>query len=340
MVNWLTSTGHDAEYRLGLILPMELIRSLNNLRQHHKKCVATIGNFDGLHLGHQAIISQLKEIAKQHNLPTVVIIFEPQPQEYFSPENAPARLTRLREKIEALNLLGVDRLVCLKFNEELVNLSARNFVRRLLIDGLDIRHLVVGDDFRFGKNRQGDYATLEKMADEFGYELNHTNTCLSGGQRISSTRIRQALVNDDLKLASQLLGRGYAISGRVVHGDKRGRQMGFATANMELHRLRSPVTGVYITRVHQFDDKIYPAVTSIGTRPMFDGKGMRLETHILDFDEFIYVKYIRVEFLQKLRAESKFSDIDELKRAMETDIENARQYFSKNGAEAGKTTSV
>ncbi len=309
---------------------MELIRSLHNLRQHHQKCVATIGNFDGLHLGHQAIISQLKEIASQHDLPTVVIIFEPQPQEYFSPENAPARLTRFREKVEELSRLGVDRLVCLKFDEELANLSAKEFVERLLIDGLDIRHLVVGDDFRFGKNRQGDYSTLENMADEFGYQLDHTNTCLSEGQRISSTRIRQALANDDLKLASQLLGRGYAISGRVVHGDKRGRKLGFATANMELHRLHSPITGVYVTCVHGINDKIYPAVTSIGTRPMFDGEGMRLETHILDFDETLYAKHIRVEFLQKLRPESKFPDINELKNAIETDIENARQYFAQN----------
>ncbi len=216
---------------------MELIRSLHNLREHHRKCVATIGNFDGLHLGHQAIISQLKEIANTHDLPTVVIIFEPQPQEYFSPENAPARLTRLREKVEELSRLGIDRLVCLRFNEELANLTAREFVELLLIEGLDIRHLVVGDDFRFGKNRQGDYATLENMADEFGYELEHTNTCSFEGERISSTRVRQALANDDLKLASQLLGRGYAISGRVVHGDKRGRELGFPTANMELHRL-------------------------------------------------------------------------------------------------------
>jgi len=319
---------------------MELIRSLHNLREHHRKCVATIGNFDGLHLGHQAIISQLKEIANTHDLPTVVIIFEPQPQEYFSPENAPARLTRLREKVEELNRLGIDRLVCLRFNQALANLSAREFVELLLIEGLDIRHLVVGDDFRFGKNRQGDYATLEKMADKFGYELEHTNTCSFEGERISSTRIRLALANDNLELASQLLGRGYAISGRVVHGDKRGRELGFPTANMELHRLHSPVTGVYVTCVQGIDDKGHPAVTSIGTRPMFDGEGMRLETHIMDFDENIYAKHIRVEFLQKLRPEQNYSDIDALKKAIEIDIQNARLYFAKNSTDADKTASV
>jgi riboflavin kinase/FMN adenylyltransferase len=319
---------------------MELIRSLHNLREHHRKCVATIGNFDGLHLGHQAIISQLKDIANTYDLPTVVIIFEPQPQEYFSPENAPTRLTRLREKVEELSRLGVDRLVVLRFDEELANLSAREFVELLLIEGLDIRHLVVGDDFRFGKDRQGDYATLEMMANEFGYKLDHTDTCSFEGERISSTRIRQTLANDNLQLASQLLGRGYAISGRVVHGDKRGRELGFATANMELHRLHSPVTGVYVTRVHGLDDKSYPAVTSIGTRPMFDGEGMRLETHILDFDEILYAKHIRVEFLQKLRPESKYSDIDALIKAIESDIENARQYFAENTTDADKTASV
>lgn len=319
---------------------MELIRSLNSFRQHHKKCVVTIGNFDGIHLGHQAIISQLKEIARHYDLPTVVIIFEPQPQEYFSPKHASARLTRLREKIEELSRLGVDRLVCLRFDDALANLSAKEFVERLLIDGLDIQHLVVGDDFRFGKNRQGNYATLAKMADSFGYKLDHTQTCLFAGERISSTRIRQALANDDLRLASQLLGRNYVISGRVVHGDKRGRELGSATANMELHRLHSPITGVYITRVHGIDDTSYLAVTSIGTRPMFDGEGMRLETHILDFDEILYAKYIRVEFLQKLREELKFSDITGLKRAIETDIKNARQYFSKNRTDADTRTTV
>ena len=315
---------------------MELIRSLHNLRDHHQKCVATIGNFDGIHLGHQAIISQLKEIAGKHDLPTVIITFEPQPQEYFSPENAPARLTRLREKIEEMERLAVDRLICLRFNSELASLSPRDFVKRLLIEGLDVRHLVVGDDFRFGKDRQGDYATLEKMADEFGYQLEHTATCSFAGERISSTRIRQALANDDLNLARELLGRDYAISGRVVHGDKRGKSLGFPTANMELHRLHSPVAGVYVTRVHIMrrrqgaDETIHPAVTSVGTRPMFDGEGMRLETHILDFNESLYAKHIRVVFLKKLRAEDNFSNVDDLIKAIATDIENARQYFAKN----------
>lgn len=314
---------------------MELIRSLHNLRDHHQKCVATIGNFDGIHLGHQAIISQLKEIAGKHDLPTVIITFEPQPQEYFSPGNAPARLTRLREKIEEMERLSVDRLICLRFNSELASLSPRDFVKRLLIEGLDIRHLVVGDDFRFGKDRQGDYATLEKMADEFGYQLEHTATCSFAGERISSTRIRQALANDDLNLARELLGRDYAISGRVVHGDKRGKSLGFPTANMELHRLHSPVAGVYVTRVHIMrrrqgaDETIHPAVTSVGTRPMFDGEGMRLETHILDFDESLYAKHIRVVFLKKLRAEDNFSNVDDLIKAIATDIENARQYFAR-----------
>ncbi len=314
---------------------MELIRSLHNLRDHHQKCVATIGNFDGIHLGHQAIISQLKEIAGKYDLPTVIITFEPQPQEYFSPEHAPTRLTRLREKIEEMERLSVDRLICLRFDSELASLSPRDFVKRLLIEGLDIRHLVVGDDFRFGKDRQGDYATLEKMADEFGYQLEHTNTCSFAGERISSTRIRQALVNDDLNLARELLGRDYAISGRVVHGDKRGKSLGFPTANMELHRLHSPVTGVYVTRVHIMrcrqgaDETIHPAVTSVGTRPMFDGEGMRLETHILDFDESLYAKHIRVVFLKKLRAEDNFSNVDDLIKAIATDIENARQYFAR-----------
>ncbi len=319
---------------------MELVRSLNNIRQHHRKCVATIGNFDGIHLGHQAIIAQLKVIADKYDLPAVVIIFEPQPQEFFSPEHAPARLSRLREKVEILKKLGVDRLVCLKFDDRLASLSPRDFVERLLIEGLDICHLVVGDDFRFGKNRQGDFATLQTMADEFGYALEHTDTRSFDNVRISSTRIRQALVDDDLNLACQLLGRTYAISGRVVHGDKRGKGLGFPTANIELHRLHSPVVGVYITRVHikrnhttgddANDESIHQAVTSVGTRPMFDGEGMRLETHILDFDEDIYSKHMRIEFLKKVRTESKYASIDDLKQAINADIVSARQYFSSH----------
>ncbi len=308
---------------------MELIRSLNNLKKHHKKCVASIGNFDGLHLGHQEIILQLKEVSNKYDLPTAIVIFEPQPQEYFSPDNAPARLTRLREKIEGFNQLDIDRLVILRFDKKLFNLVAKEFVEQILIDSLNIRHLVVGDDFRFGKNRQGDYSMLKKMTNEFSYELDYTNTCLFAGQRISSTRLRQALADDDLKLVSQLLGRNYIISGRVVHGNKRGTGLGFPTANMELHRLRSPVAGIYITRVHGINDKNYPAVTSIGTRPIFDGEDMCMETHILDFNEDLYTKHIRVEFLQKLRHEEKYSDIDALKKAIEIDIQNAREYFSK-----------
>ncbi|MCK5669447.1 MAG: adenylyltransferase/cytidyltransferase family protein, partial [Gammaproteobacteria bacterium] len=172
---------------------MELIRSLHNLRDHHRKCVATIGNFDGLHLGHQAIISQLKEIANKYDLPTVVIIFEPQPQEYFSPENAPARLTRLREKVEEFSRLGIDRLVCLKFNEDLASLSARGFVELLLIEGLDIRHLVVGDDFRFGKNRSGDFQFLQKCGEKYGFIVENTDTLLIDDSRVSSTRIRESI---------------------------------------------------------------------------------------------------------------------------------------------------
>ncbi len=324
---------------------MELIRSLHNLRQHHKKCVATIGNFDGIHLGHQAIIAQLTEISHRYNLPSVVVIFEPQPHEYFSPENVTARLTCFREKVEELYRLGIDRLLCLRFNEKLADLSAREFVEKILIDGLDIRHLVIGDDFKFGRNRQGDCSTLEKMADEFGYKVEHTNTCLFQETRISSTRIRQALANDDLNLANRLLGRAYSISGRVVHGDKRGKELGFATANMELHRLHSAVAGVYITCVHitadnDHSESSHYAVTSIGTRPMFDGEGMRLETHILDFDENIYAQYIRVEFFEKLRSEIKYSGINDLKKAIESDIKKTRNYFDKNGVNIDKAASV
>lgn len=320
---------------------MELIRDPDNFSQDQRRCVATIGNFDGIHHGHRAVIAQLKEIAKRHDLPTLVVIFEPQPQEYFMLDNVPARLTCLREKLVELNKLGIDFLVCLRFNEQLANLSAQAFVQKFLVDALHVKALLVGDDFRFGKQRQGDYALLQSLGKGSDYILHSADTCLFREAKISSTRIRQALRDDELELARQLLGRAYTMSGRVIDGDKIGRTLGFPTANIALRRSRSPLSGIYVTRVYIAPSRgrsgsTHQAVTSIGTRPMFSGSELRLETHILDFNETIYAQYIQIEFLKKLRLEKKFKEIDDMTKQIRIDIEKVRQYFAmKNPNTAG-----
>lgn len=312
---------------------MELIRDLNRLHLRHKKCAVTIGNFDGLHLGHQQVIKQLKSIAVRHGLSAIVIIFEPQPQEYFSSGKVPARLTCFREKLTALKRLNIDGLVCLRFNSRLANLSADKFVEQLLIEALQVCHLIVGDDFRFGKDRQGDYAALQRMAERFNYRLHRADTYLFQGEKVSSTRIRRALEAGDLELARLLLGRAYAISGRVIGGDKRGTLLGFPTANISPGRLRTPLEGVYITRAYVEGDPGadlggHHAVTSIGTRPTFNGQDMRVETHILNFNGSIYKKNLHIEFLQRLRSEEKFPCAELMVEAMKRDIKQAKQYFA------------
>lgn len=318
---------------------MKLIHDLANLTHQPKQLAITIGNFDGVHCGHQAIVDQLQAIAKRHNIPTAVIIFEPQPQEYFPLENISARLTCLREKEIELKRLNIDILVCLRFHEELANFSATEFVQKILIDQLHVKHLVVGDDFRFGRNREGDYKLLEKLGYRFDFSLYRAKTKILHGVKISSTRIRQVLQDGDFTLAKQLLGRRYSIRGRVIDGDKRGRTLGFPTANIALERLRSPLFGIYISRIYfelsqGQESSSHHAVTSIGTRPMFDGEAICMETHILDFNESIYGKYIQVEFLQKLRVEKKFLDIESMLVAIKTDIKNARKYFAMEHLDA------
>lgn len=310
---------------------MELIRNLQDLQRKQKDCALSIGNFDGIHLGHQSLIKQLKVLANQHKLITTAVIFEPQPQEYFAVDVVPDRLTMLREKIIELRRLDLDRLVCLKFNQAFANLSAREFVQQLIVDSLHGRYLVVGDDFRFGKDRQGDYPSLQQFSKEFDFHLHRAKTFLFSGSRVSSTRIRQTLQKGDLALAEQLLGRKYSISGRVVDGDKRGRTLGFPTANINLNRCNL-LPGVYVTRVHIINapnqyTSSYDSVSSIGRRPMFNGKALRLETHILDFDETIYGRYIMVEFLQRLRTEKVFPQLSDMVKAMQADVDAVRRYF-------------
>ncbi|HUM91275.1 MAG TPA: bifunctional riboflavin kinase/FAD synthetase, partial [Candidatus Competibacter sp.] len=225
---------------------MELIRGQHNLRPHHRGCVATIGNFDGVHLGHQAILAQLTEQAARLHLPRLVITFEPQPQEFFAgPTASPARLMRLREKLQALDGLGIERTLCLEFDQRLATMPAQTFIETLLVEGLGIRYLVVGDDFRFGHRRAGDFALLVEAGQRYGFEVADNHSYILDGERVSSTRIRQALSQGDLELAARLLGRPYDMCGRVAHGDQRGRTIGFPTANIHLPRRVPPVYGVH-----------------------------------------------------------------------------------------------
>ncbi len=309
---------------------MEFIRGLINLRRQTKSCAATIGNFDGVHLGHQKVLAQLKQTAKNAGVISTVVIFEPQPIEYFSPERAPSRLTRLREKLQQFSRHDIDRVVCLRFDEHIANLSAAEFVDDILRDALDVKELIIGDDFRFGKNRQGDYPYLFKAGAEKGFAVEKTDTFYLGNDRVSSTLIRQTLANGDMCKASDLLGRPYRISGRVVHGDKRGRRLGFATANIELHRYLSPVVGIFSGRVYGLENEPLDAVVYVGSRPVYKGEHVLLEVHILDYKGDLYGRHLQVELLEKLRGESDFISEEALVLQIEKDIEHARDSLKQN----------
>ena len=306
---------------------MEFIRDLHNLHASHKGCVVTIGNFDGVHLGHQAIIRQLQAASTENHQPAGVVIFEPHPQEFLHPDRAPARLMRLREKLIYLRQSEIDRVVCLRFNRALSSLPAEDFIRNVLVNKLGVRHLIVGEDFRFGNKRKGDISTLTQSGKTYGFTLECTESCKIDGRRVSSSWAREVLEAGDMIQAEKLLGRPYAINGRVVHGDKRGRELGYPTINIDLHRLKSPVSGIFAARVHGLGSEPAEAVVSIGTRPMFGGKTINLEAHLLDFDRDVYGVYVTVELLKQLRKEHMFDTINKLKVQMKNDVAEAREFF-------------
>ncbi|WP_461482063.1 bifunctional riboflavin kinase/FAD synthetase [Porticoccus sp.] len=314
----------------------QFIRGLRNLRPEHRGCVATIGSFDGVHRGHRAILQQLRDKAAEFQLPSVAIIFEPQPQEFFSGEQAPARLMRLREKVEALLDEGVDRVLCLQFNRLLRSLSARQFIDQVLLDGLAVRCLVVGDDFRFGHDRSGNYQLLQQVGAVQGFEVIDTHTLEYAGERISSTRIRLALEAGDFALVEALLGRPYQITGRVVYGQRLGRQLGIPTANVQLNRYRAPLSGVYVVEV-LIDQMPRPGIANVGVRPTVgDLVKPVLEVHLLDYDEPLYGLRIHVAFKQKVREERKFDSLEQMVKQIHNDIAVARQYFAGRQFDAGK----
>ena len=288
----------------------------------------TIGNFDGVHLGHRAMIARLKEVAGRQGLAVAVMTFEPQPQEFFAPDQAPARLTSLHEKLEILRECSVDRVYVCRFDYAFAQLGADEFVSRILQDGLGVRWLLVGDDFRFGARRSGNFTTLKALAAGAGFEVEAMTSFVAVGARVSSTAIRGLLEAGDLAGAQQLLGRPYSITGRVVDGDKLGAQIGYPTANIQLKRSKAPLSGIFVVEAEGLGPEALPGVASLGVRPTVKERGRpTLEVHLFDFDGRIYGQRICVRFLKKLRDEQKFADIDALVVQMDRDAAAAQDYF-------------
>ncbi|WP_455817570.1 bifunctional riboflavin kinase/FAD synthetase [Pseudomonas cerasi] len=306
---------------------MKFIRGIHNLREQHRGCVLTIGNFDGVHRGHQALLAQLCQEGRQRNLPVMVMLFEPQPLELFAADKAPARLTRLREKVRYLEQAGVDAVLCVRFDRRFAAQTAQSFVADLLVDKLGVKFLAVGDDFRFGAGRQGDFLLLQNAGVEYGFDVISTQTFCDDGKRISSTAIRQALAEDNLRMANALLGRPFSISGRVVHGDALGRTIGFPTANLPLRRTVSPVKGVYAVEILGLGSQPLPGVANIGTRPTVAGLRQQLEVHLLDVSIDLYGRHIEVVLRDKIRNEQRFASLDALKEQIANDVVTARTFF-------------
>jgi riboflavin kinase/FMN adenylyltransferase len=312
------------------------IRGLHNLQSYNQRSVVTIGSFDGVHLGHQAILQQVKATAAMLGFPSVVMTFEPQPQEYFSGEKAPARLMRLREKIDALLEFGIDRVVCLQFNRVLRNLTASEFIHQVLVEGLSIKHLIVGDDFRFGCDRSGDFKMLVEFGKSCDFDVQDTKTLEIDNERVSSTRVREFLQQADFGRASQLLGQPFSIKGRVVYGQQVGRKLGFPTANVQLNRYSAPLTGVYAVLV-DIDGVRYQGAANVGVRPTVgDLVKPILEVHLLDFSGDLYGQRIEVEFMHKIRDETKFTTLDKLVETIRQDVKQIRAWFA--GAKSTEST--
>lgn len=310
----------------------KIIRSLHNLSATEQHAVTTIGNFDGVHRGHQELIEQVKNVAAEKGRPSMVITFEPHPAEFFSRCGVKiARLTRFREKFLALQATGVDYVLVLPFNQALARLTPLEFVQSILVERLQIEHILIGDDFRFGHKREGNFELLAKLGKEFKFGVQSMPTFTFEQQRISSTRIRAALAIDDQALVRALLGRPYSMMGKVRRGDQLGRQWGFPTANIFLHRHLSPVHGIYTVYMHGITERPLPGVANVGNRPTVNGTQTLLEVHLLDFNQNIYGKNIEVEFCSKLRNEENFQNIELLKQQIGQDVLAARQYFQKQG---------
>lgn len=307
---------------------MQVIRGLAHLRPFVDGCVLTIGNFDGLHVGHRAVIKKLVARGEALGLPVAVMIFEPQPLEYFLKDNEPARLSALRDKVIQFSGLPVDYLLIARFGRQFANVDAGQFIDDILIKKLNIKHLVIGDDFHFGKARRGNFAMLKEQGERHGFTVEDTGSYLLGGFRVSSTLIRDALAAGDLVQAERLLGHSYSICGRVAHGDKRGRTLGFPTANIRLFRKNTPINGVFAVTMTGIDGQEFKGIANVGTRPTVDGSSkVVLETHLFDFNQDIYGCYVEVHFKCKIRDEIRFQSVEQLKNQIMQDVDEARAFF-------------
>jgi riboflavin kinase/FMN adenylyltransferase len=308
---------------------MKLIRGWRAIVQALPDSVVTIGNFDGVHLGHQSLLQDVVARAKAANLVSVVILFEPHPLEFFLKKSAPARLMKLREKLLALQSYQIDYVLCLRFDARLAAMPAQDFVTELLVKRLSARVLVVGDDFRFGAKRQGDVRLLRELGQRYGYVVDQMPTLLEKAERVSSTRVREALAADDLLLAKQLLGRTYTLTGKVVHGNRIGRQLGFPTANLYLHRQVVAIQGVLVVRVKIAGEAAWHyGVANLGTRPVVGGKRVLLEVYLFDFKRDIYGQHLQVELLHKLRDEVMLPDLAALKTMIAKDVQDAKAWLA------------
>jgi riboflavin kinase/FMN adenylyltransferase len=295
-------------------------------------CALTIGNFDGVHRGHQALLKKLVQTAKEKNIQSCVMTFEPHPIEFFAPEKAPSRILSLRDKLEALAEVGIDQVLVVHFNQHFANLSPTEFVEKILVNGLQVQSILIGDDFHYGAKRAGNFSSLCEAGQKYGFTVERMETLEENNQRISSSATREALKQGDLSLARQFLGRPYMLSGHVLHGQKLGRTLGFPTLNVslanKLHRRKPAAQGIFIAQVHGLSDNPLPAVASLGQRPTVDDSGRYLlEVHIFNFNQSVYGKLVRIELLEKIRDEAKYNDLETLKNAIDQDATAAKNYF-------------
>lgn len=309
---------------------MKLLRGLETIPFFKEGVVAAIGNFDGVHRGHQALLAKLRAQADKMQVPMVLLVFEPQPGEYFRGKDAPARLSSLREKLEVLRFCKVDYVCCLKFNNKLAQMEAEDFARHYFFSKLQLKYLLVGEDFRFGYQRKGDFQLLQTLAQQAGASVQSFPDFTLSSERVSSTRIRRALSSNDLKLAASLLGRTYSLCGRVVKGDGRGREWGIPTANLSMHRLSLALQGVFCVAVRRACGTLLQGVANLGSRPTIDGTKNILEIHLFDFNESLYGEMLQVFFLHKLRDEVKFSSVDALIAQIHNDVAAAKKAFHLN----------
>lgn len=307
---------------------MELIRGIHNILPAHRGCVLTIGNFDGVHRGHAEVIANLVKKARHFGLPATLMTFEPQPQELFRGQDAPARLSLLRDKVRLLGELGIDRLVCVNFNQKFAQMPAKEFVEELLVRKLGVKYLVVGDDFCFGRARQGNFELLRTAGEQHGFAVVSTQSFLVGDHRVSSTMVREALAKGNLDQARRLLGHPYTLSGKVAHGKKLGRTLGFPTANIAMKRKVVPVRGVFAVRLWWDGSEQYDGVANVGFRPTVQGQNCQLEVHLFDFEGDLYGRKVEVELVAKIRDEKPFESLEALKKQIMNDADEARALLS------------